>query len=206
MFTNTIASPAKRALEIITKFNLANDFYLAGGTGASLQLGHRISVDLDFFTGKSFDTESFSNLLFLSGIKISELEKSAGTVKFFLEGARISFFEYPYQLVVPPLAYDGIELAELIDIALMKIVAIANRGSKKDFVDLYMICKKYPLQELLDNFDKKFSKIFNKYQFIKALTYFADADKDPDPNMLIEWDWSKIKTFFIKSSTSIKFL
>lgn len=203
MFANTIASPAKRALEELIPQNLLTNYYLAGGTGASIQIGHRISVDLDFFSEKKVDVDAFINQLQDSKLSISNLEKNFGTVKFELAGAQVSFFEYPYPLISPLIGFEGINIAELMDIALMKIVAIANRGSKKDFIDLYMICQKYPIENIFDAFKIKYKKMFNSYQFIKALTYFADADLDPDPNMIIEWNWGRIKKFFADSAVII---
>lgn len=125
-------------------------FYWAGAAGPSLalQMGHRKSEDFDFFADR-FDTQILAN-----SIAIYEpLEITAatlGSLHALIRGIKISFFLYPYPLLFPACHIMNIQLADLKDIALMKIVAIANRGSSKDFVDLFFICQsKISLDELL---------------------------------------------------------
>ena len=173
------------------------NFYLARGTSASIQLGHRISIDLDFFTEKEFDPTTLQTELLENGIEISDVKTSQGTLILNIAGAKVSFFHYPYPLISEKIRFEKIYLANLTDIALMKLTAIASRGSKKDFVDLFYIFRKIKPQVIIDKFELKFSKEqIDKYHYLKSLTYFDDADKEPDPNMLIDWNWIKIKTFF----------
>ncbi|MBU2544986.1 nucleotidyl transferase AbiEii/AbiGii toxin family protein, partial [Patescibacteria group bacterium] len=111
-----------------------------------------------------------------------------------LNGVKLSFFEYPYKNLFPFEKYNKIRLADLRDIACMKINAISSRGSKKDFIDLYFILQKILLDNLLKLFDKKYKDIeYNHLHILKSLTYFDEAEKQPSPIMLEKVSWSDIK-------------
>ncbi len=172
---------------------LAQDFYLAGGTALAIQLGHRLSIDLDWFTGNQFSNSFLKNKL--SGLGNFELTgEDEGTVHGVLDDVRVSFLRYSYPLLFPLIDFENAKLADERDIAAMKIDAVSSRGSKKDFVDLYFLLEKYSLPELIDFFEKKYSNIkFNKLHILKSLTYFEDAEKEPMPEMLKQANWDSIK-------------
>jgi len=178
-------------------------FYLGGGTALALQVIHRESVDLDFFSQKEFDPAGLMKSLEDFGFSLSESEKSKGTLKFVLESCNVSFFHYPYENIETHKKFEVdkgmyVYLASIIDIGLMKITAIADRGVKKDFVDLYFIIKEIgDLQKIVDKFIKKFPTD-NIYHYIKALSDYSIADKDPDLSMYETVDWIEVKRF-IKS-------
>src|SRR3990167_8536501 len=120
--------------------DVARPFYLAGGTALALQFGHRISVDLDFFIPELFDVKKLINDL----SKVGNLEiedESDITFNGSLDGVKISFFKYNYPLLFETKDFKGVKLADERDIGAMKIEAISNRGSKKDFVDMYVLSK-----------------------------------------------------------------
>lgn len=198
MFTNTIAKPAFEALELIKAKNFLSSFYMAGGTACSIQIGHRISVDLDFFSDTNFEPQELLSSVKNEGVELQNFELSKGTLKGWISDAQLSFFSYPYKLVSPLVDFENnVRLASLLDIGLMKLTAIASRGSKKDFVDLFFILKQHSLTELFSNFENKFTTDqINKYHYLKSLVYFDDADIDPNPNMLVEFDWKEIKQYF----------
>jgi len=105
------------------------------------------------------------------------------------------------------LDWQGIKLAQVKDIALMKLVAISDRGTKKDFFDLYEICQQtMSLDELFSLLPKKFVNVdYNKYHLLKSLVYFDDAETDPDPDMLKVISWEQVKKFFIDKAKLIEF-
>ena len=172
-------------------------FYLAGGTAAALQLGHRQSVDLDFFSPHPFDPEQLiGQLAGLGDLRVAHV--AAGTLHVYVNGVRTSFFHYGYPLIDPFVSYQGMHLAGLRDISLMKVVGISNRGARKDFIDLYVICMRvWPLAEVLRNLPRKFGARYSLGHVLRSLQYFEDAERDPMPKLLDPAvSWEGVKTFF----------
>jgi len=134
MFEETLIKGTKNILALLGDSGILKDAYLAGGTAAALQLGHRISFDLDFFTTKEFVPKSFSIELSKLG-SFDEEQADKGTVLGRLEGINFSLFVYKYPLIFPTLKYLLLDVAGIPDIAAMKIDSIATRGAKRDFVD-----------------------------------------------------------------------
>jgi len=186
----------RSAIEKIKNFIDEGEFYFAGGTAVYYYLKHRESIDLDFFTKKNFDFRDFKkifenfNVLFLS----------KDTVHFEIDEIKFSFFYYPYELLKPLLKFDIIKIASLEDILCMKVLAIIQRGSKKDFVDAYFIMNEIKIkpQQLIEMFSKKYGKI-NSLIIHKALTFFEDADKELELKMIKKVSWNEIKKFFIEN-------
>ncbi|MGB9720040.1 MAG: nucleotidyl transferase AbiEii/AbiGii toxin family protein [bacterium] len=199
MFEQTLTKRAKKNLALLGRANILKDAYLAGGTALALQLGHRISVDLDFFTPKDFMPKTFSAKLSQLGA-FKEEQASKGTVSGSFEGIRFSLFVYKYPLLVPPLKYQSLDIADIRDIAAMKIDAIATRGLKRDFIDLYFICKAgYSLTKLLNSYDRKYKNLASNLIHIqKSLVFFDDAEPEKMPNMIKPVDWEDVKKYFVK--------
>ena len=195
MHPETIDKRTKSVLEKIAELDFIQDFYLAGGTALAIQLGHRESIDLDFFSHKKFSVKNLKNELSLVGnLRVDSEDED--TLNGMLDDVKISFFNYNYNQSFDLIKYDGIFLADERDIAAMKVDTISARGSKKDFVDMYFLMQKYSLSQLIDFFEKKYSNIeYNKLHILKSLVYFGDADNDPDPLMLVNFNWDKTKSF-----------
>ncbi|MCL4393050.1 nucleotidyl transferase AbiEii/AbiGii toxin family protein, partial [Patescibacteria group bacterium] len=152
MFKNAINIGTKNSLALLKDIKSVSSFYLAGGTALSLQMGHRISYDLDFFTQEVFDTDKLLKSL-NEVFKLHDVILTDGSLRGFTDDCEISFFLYQYPLVNKKEVYDGIFLASIKDIALMKIIAIGSRGARKDFYDLYFILKNcYSITDLFDAF------------------------------------------------------
>lgn len=199
MFEKTISKDTKSCLVTLEKSFIVKDFYLAGGTGLALQIGHRISLDLDFFCQPEFHEQRIISYLQKNGdFKLQK--KDWQTINGILNKTRVSFMNYPYPLLYPARKLGKIKIADIRDIACMKLDAIATRGSKKDFIDLYLIIKEhYSLSELISLFNKKYQKIkYNLPHLFKSLVYFADAEKDPMPKMFYELKWLEVKNFLQK--------
>jgi hypothetical protein len=174
-------------------------FYLAGGTGLCLRLGHRLSADLDLFRQEPFDPAGMVRSLEKAGVALDAVRLSPGTVLAGLGGVRISLFEYPYALLEPPeLRGTSVPVASLRDMAAMKIEAIASRGARKDFYDLYFICQAgLGLEGALDAFQGRFAGAQPEiYHRLRALTDFDLAEQEPEPRLLSPMAFATVKAFF----------
>jgi len=172
------------------------DIYLAGGTGLALQLGHRTSVDFDFYSLKSFKVEEilfefqkkFKNLVVRQVIK--------DTLILNIFNIDLSLFYYPYKLIKPLLSYRQIKIATAEDIAAMKIVSIIQRGKRRDFIDIFYLLGKYSLKQLI-NFTLKKYPGFQEGVILKALIYFEDAEEEELERRIEVFDknfsWKKAK-------------
>ena len=193
MYQEVVNTKTKRLLETLSNIQDVQDFYLAGGTALALQLGHRKSIDLDWFSQKkvsiSFLKRKFSSF---SNFKIESEDEN--TLNCQLNNVRVSFFIYPYKLLFPFKDFRGIKLADKRDIGCMKIDTISSRGAKKDFIDLYFLLEKYSLKKLLDLFDKKYQGIqYNRFHILKSLIYFEQAEAEPMPEMIRKVSWLETK-------------
>lgn len=206
MFTRGLSKQAQKNLESLKSLKFVNDYYLAGGTALSLHFGHRFSDDLDFFSQKPAKPEVIRLALSSLG-KLEIFQNEQGTFNGMLNGVKLSFFVYPYSLLNPVLEFDGTKVADVIDIACMKIDAISSRGTKRDFIDLYFICQKTkPIKDLLELYSKKYKEVkFNKLHIVKSLVYFNDAEDNAMPRMIEKVSWKEIKSFFIEKVNKISF-
>lgn len=193
MYPEAINQKTQCVFRKINQAEFIKDFYLAGGTALAIHLGHRESIDLDFFSQKEFSSVKIKNKLSNLG-SFELISEEAGTLHCLLDEVKISFFHYPYQLLFPFVNFEKTNLADERDITAMKIDAVSSRGSKKDFIDLYFLLEKYSLKNIFDFFEKKYSQIkFNRLHILKSLIFFDDAEKDPEPIMLKNISWDKVK-------------
>ena len=172
-------------------------FYLAGGTALTIYLKHRRSIDLDWFREQSLgDVMVFAQRLRDAGIPFSTHQTAPGTLHGEIQGVRVSFLEFRYSTLNPLTHWDelGIQLASLDDLACMKLSAIAQRGSWKDFLDIYALCTAHrSLQELLPLYQKKFS-VQDISPVLYGLVYYDDAEEQRMPVMLWDVPWSQVKS------------
>lgn len=177
---------------------------LAGGTGLALHLGHRLSDDLSFFRTDDLDVRSLHNVLKAHG-SYETLQEADHTLTILLQKTKLSFFRAGDPLLYEPEPYRFFTVAAIPDIALMKLVAVSGRGSRKDFADLYMILQDAPsLQDYFDLLPRKYdSSRLNTYHILKSLTYFDDAEGEPMPKMLVPFDWRECKAFFARLARGI---
>lgn len=191
-----------KKLQFLKKYG----FYLAGGTALALQIGHRTSLDFDFYTEKEFDPrklrEEFDNYF----KKVKEIYIAKDTLVLSVNGIGASFFKYPYKLIRPCKKFETINLASLEDIAAMKIISLSQRGRQRDFIDIYFLIKEFGLKKIME-FTKKKYPMFNIYVGLLALTYFKEAEEDPEKTRFklfkkIEWD--EIKKFIVEEVKKFK--
>lgn len=196
MFEKVLRPDTVNAIKIVSESAAIKQAYLAGGTALALHLGHRISVDLDFFTQNSFDEQTL-NLELSQFPQYKENRLAWQTVLGSVGETKFSIFYYKYKIIDETSDFMGIKLAGKKDIAAMKILALSDRGTKRDFIDTYFLSKDFSLEEIFGFYDQKYSNLNDKiYHFIKSLNYFVDADMDKMPNMLVPTDWGNIKIFF----------
>ncbi|MEW6408173.1 MAG: nucleotidyl transferase AbiEii/AbiGii toxin family protein [Patescibacteria group bacterium] len=197
MFQEAVSSSTQVDLKKLSKLNFINQFYLAGGTALALQLGHRRSFDLDFFSDKKFNPKEMEILLDAAGEFFQE-KISDYTLTGVFNKTNVTFLYYQYRSLFPYHDFYGVKIADVLDIACSKIDTISSRGRKRDFIDLYFVCKKkISLLDLWKLFEKKYKNTgFNKVHILKSLVYFVDADRDPMPRMLKEINWKEVKKFF----------
>ena len=193
MFGQSIDKKTRRVLEQIVGTQIAKNFYLAGGTALAVQLGHRESIDLDWFCRGDFSNRKIEEELSKIG-KFKVYGEEEGTIHGELRGVKVTFLRYRYSLLYPFVVFEGINLADERDIAAMKIDAISTRGGKKDFIDLYFLLETYSLSDLIGFFEKKFKGIeYNRLHILKSLTYFEEAEDEPMPMMLKNVSWDRVK-------------
>jgi len=196
MFYNILDANRKELLPFLIPFK--QDYYLAGGTGLALQIGHRKSEDFDFFTPQPFSTtEVFSKLeKYLAKYTLAKIQDEENTLTIIVDdNIKISFFCYPYPLLKPLLEEENLKIASIIDIGCMKLSTITHRATFKDYVDLYFILKDISLKDLLEQ-NKKKHPLLDANFVLKSLIYFDDVDKTPIkfmPGFTISFD--QVKTF-----------
>lgn len=183
---------------------LLKGWILAGGTGLALRLGHRLSEDLDFFR-----TDGVSPLQLHEVFKpfgpYETLQEAEHTLTVILSGTKLSFFVVNDPFLFEADSYRFFSVADMRDIALMKLVAVSSRGSRKDFVDLFTIIRSgVALRELFGLLPRKYgSSRINTYHILKSLTYFEDAENEPMPVMLEPFNWKECKAFFIREARAM---
>jgi len=195
-----ITAPTEATLRALRDASLLVPFYLAGGTGLALQIGHRRSQDLDFFAHDLFDEDVLlQRVQKLNGFSLTS--KAPHTIHATIRGTKVSFIGYTYPLLFPTDRFQGVAVADPRDIACMKISAIASRGTRRDFVDLYITAQRFGLAELLQLFERRYEQAsYQRMHLLKSLVFFEDAEKDPMPDMLVPLDWNDVQQFFLRET------
>jgi hypothetical protein len=201
------ATPAMRqVLRFVGTRPFAARFYLAGGTALALRLGHRRSVDLDFFSQHDEVTQATRREIVRALIPLDPqvLEEADGNLLLQLADLHVGFFSYGYPLLAPAERLEGVALASLVDIGLMKLDALAGRGNRKDFYDVYVISQKMPLAELLSQGAIKYPYMRDfEMMTLESLVLFEDADRHVTPELFIDAPWAQVKQFFIDQARAL---
>ncbi len=174
------------------------DLYLAGGTALALQVGHRPSIDFDWFGARIGDQEVLLRRLRAVGLDFTILTSSFETLYVEIETVQVSFIGYNYPLIRPLCHWDeyDMHMASLDDIACMKLSAVTNRGLRKDFIDLhYLITNFKSLESYLTLFQGKY-KQQDIGHVIRSLVFFEDADQEPEIKMFKGISWLELKKDF----------
>ncbi len=199
MFEKAITPGCMTALVYLGRQEFIRDFYLAGGTALALQIGHRISTDLDWFSVSrrllTPERERISRAL-ASGGESEVVSEQDGMLYVQLHNTDVSFIYQHHPLMWPTLDFQGIQLASTMDIGLMKLAAVNARGTRRDFVDLYCLREQITLDELLNYAQNKYKDRPNFLAVAaRALTYFEDAERQPMPHMLQSILWEDVRSY-----------
>lgn len=170
-----------------------SELRLVGGTALALQYGHRSSVDLDLF-GK-IDIDGYELQSILSKYGVLKVENETKIIhQYYIDNIKVDVVNYPFEWISPIIEEDGIRLASPIDIAAMKVNAIEGRGTKKDFIDMYMLLQHYSLKEIIAFYQQKYPN-YSIFRALRSLTYFEDAEDQFMPRMFIEDTWEDMKLY-----------
>lgn len=195
-----LTDETQSALDKLNGLPFIPQFYLAGGTGLALHLGHRFSVDLDLFSSDSGSVSSDTRAILRETFDDSTLsithDKDATFVATW-RGVGISFFRLNlYPLVQTPILVKGVPLATLEEIGAMKLAATIDRGTRKDLVDLYFVLRQVPIERLFEVAAIKYARVRTfAISATRALAYFDDAEALPMPRMIDRTSWSTMKKF-----------
>ena len=196
------------AKKIFNKLNHFPHFYLAGGTGLALQLGHRISIDFDFFWEKNIPKELLPKLRrVFKDSKIEVVVKHSEQLTVEIEGISISFVKYAFPVISKFIKYQGVKILPALEIAVMKAYALGQRATLKDYVDLYFIFKEKigTLEEIVTLSEKKYGQEFNPRLFLEQLIYLEDIEESEIQFLKGKVGKLDVEKFFEEKIKKIKF-
>jgi predicted nucleotidyltransferase component of viral defense system len=186
-----VDQPTLDLLIKISNSSLFSNYRLVGGTALALIYGHRKSIDLDFFGTDKINSDEM--LEFFKSIgSVREFKNSKKIDSLFLDNVKIDIVNYPYDWIDEPLLAHKIKLASAKEIAAMKIAAIINRGTKKDFIDLNELLKIFSFQQIFEFYLKKFTDS-SLFFALKSVIFFDDADEQEMPYMFSDITWQTVK-------------
>lgn len=203
----TISSEMLSILRYVGRQPFVSRFYLAGGTALALQLGHRISVDLDFFSEKDeLHDESREEIVSaMSPLSPDVVNNYVGSLLFSIQGISTRFFGYGYPLVGEAVEFEGVMLASQTDIGMMKLDALISRASRKDFYDLYFIAQTIPISSLLALGRTKYLHARDfELEAVESLTFFDNANIDFHSALLASVEWETVKDFFVEQAKRLR--
>lgn len=199
MKSEVLPETTRKLLEKLSTDDLPEGSYLGGGTAIALWIGHRQSQDLDWFSPKKFD-EKMWQMKWEAKWGFTLRGRDWQTLIGEIDSVKTALYFYKYPLIDATASYQGLRVAGLKDLAAMKIDAVMSRGTKRDFIDLYFLAKQFGANQLLEFYDRKYGSLEDREIMIrKALVYFAEADEDEMPRMLVPVKWQVVKDYFIKA-------
>ena len=194
----TVQPDTLELLKAISAQPEVKELRLVGGTALALQYGHRQSVDLDFFGKLPEDKDELIEVVRRVG-DVTVLNRSKIILQMVVNQVKVDFVDYSrYPWIDEPILGDGFVLASDKDIAAMKINAIMGRGTRKDFIDLYVLLQHYSLTQIMDFYRQKYPE-FSEYRALLSMTYFDDAEMQDMPLMFIKTPWESMKTSIIQA-------
>ena len=188
---STIEKPTLELLIMLQQTPVFNDLRLVGGTSLALQIGHRISVDLDLFGSLEADEIAITHAL-RKYEETTQLRNTQNIRVYLINGIKVDLVNYPYPWLNDVVVADKLKLASIYDIAAMKIAAVTGRGSKKDFIDIYFLLKQMTFMDMLNAYQQKYHD-GSLFMALKSLIYFEDAENDEMPIMTKPLIWQEVK-------------
>ena len=183
--TQSVGKPLWDILKILQQNELFKSYFLVGGTALSLQLGHRISNDIDLFTRDDLNKDEILDLLNRDYNGVYQIHNIQNTIlQISINGVKIDFVKYDYDLIEDVKSEEGIRYLGKKDISAMKLMAISNRGDQaKDFIDIYYLLEEISLENMFEYYKKKY-KQNDVCQVKRSLVYFDDVT---------ESSWASVK-------------
>ena len=195
LYLETVESSTLELLKKLQRLPVLEQTRLVGGTALALQLGHRKSIDLDFFG--TVDCEAEYLWESIAGIaSLTILKESPHIHIYIVDGIKVDIVNYKYPWLDDVILEQGLRLASVSDIAAMKITAIIGRGTKKDFIDIAFLLHHFSLEEILHFYAAKYNDS-SVFMAMKSLAYFDDAEADPMPDMFVNQSWQQVKAYIL---------
>lgn len=195
LYLETVESSTLELLKKLQRLPVLEQTRLVGGTALALQLGHRKSIDLDFFG--TIDCEAEYLRESIAGIaSLTILKESPHIHIYIVDGIKVDIVNYKYPWLDDVVLEQGLRLASVSDIAAMKITAIIGRGTEKDFIDIAFLLHHFSLEEILHFYAAKYNDS-SVFMAMKSLAYFDDAEADPMPDMFVNQSWQQVKAYIL---------
>lgn len=195
LYLETVESSTLELLKKLQRLPVFEQTRLVGGTALALQLGHRKSIDLDFFGTVDCEAEYLRESI--AGIaSLTILKESPHIHIYIVDGIKVDIVNYKYPWLDDVVLEQGLRLASVSDIAAMKITAIIGRGTKKDFIDIAFLLHHFSLEEILHFYAAKYNDS-SVFMAMKSLAYFDDAEADPMPDMFVNQSWQQVKAYIL---------
>lgn len=195
LYLETVESSILELLKKLQRLPVLEQTRLVGGTALALQLGHRKSIDLDFFGTVDCEAEYLRESI--AGIaSLTILKESPHIHIYIVDGIKVDIVNYKYPWLDDVVLEQGLRLASVSDIAAMKITAIIGRGTKKDFIDIAFLLHHFSLEEILHFYAAKYNDS-SVFMAMKSLAYFDDAEADPMPDMFVNQSWQQVKAYIL---------
>jgi predicted nucleotidyltransferase component of viral defense system len=195
---NAVSRTTLDVLKTLAEQSWIKDFNLVGGTALALYWGHRLSVDIDYFSDQKINLDELEG-------KINRVpgailfSKNPISLAYTIHNIKSDFVNFPYRFFYPPQTKEHFFIAHIDDVVSLKLGALANRGAKKDFYDLYYILQHYNLDQLTELYKKKF-KVADILPLLKSLLYFGDAEDELPPDLVKDKQltWPQVKKFIVQ--------
>ena len=194
-----LAPDAAAALESVAAAPWSDEAYLAGSAALALRLGHRRARDLDLMSASNRlrpadRRELLRELLAVDSAARIETARDGFLYARLASGVAVRVYYYPYPLVEPVDEVAGVAVASLIDLGLMKLAAVISRGARRDFVDLYFLSRRLPLDDLLARAGDKFGHVRDfPLQALKGLADLSQIAAEPMPSLRRELEWAVVE-------------
>ncbi|HVF59715.1 MAG TPA: nucleotidyl transferase AbiEii/AbiGii toxin family protein [Thermoanaerobaculia bacterium] len=197
---DALAPTSRDLLARMAERSWTEDFYLAGSAALALYTGHRAVRDLDLMSNANRLTPPERRDLLADLLEMepaTEVETARDGYLFArLAETGLRFFYYPYPLVDPFADLDGLAVVSAADLGLMKLAAIISRGTCRDFVDLYLLCRTLPLADLLARAEDKFGHVRDfPLQALKGLADLSLVEGEPMPTLAAPLAWKEVEAW-----------
>lgn len=205
MHLEALKSEQRKVFEKLSKFP---DYYLAGGTALALQIGHRTSIDFDFFSDRDIPPTLIKKVRrVFKEFKVKTILDHSEQLSVAVGGTKIDFVKYKFPLFLGLIEFEGVKLMKAPEIAAMKAYALNYRGTLKDYIDLYFILKDKhsSLSQIKEIAEKKYKERFNFRLFLEQLIYLKDLKKENIEFLKKSVSASEIEEFFRKEVKNAKF-